>query len=41
MDDLKLVNGWTKSGLRSIAVENSLLRIVVLPEAGGKIWQIT
>jgi len=27
--------------LRAILIENRLLRLVVLPEAGGKIWQIT
>ena len=29
------------SGLRLITVENELLRIQLLPEAGAKIWQIT
>jgi hypothetical protein len=28
-------------GLRSIVLENRLLRVVVLPEAGARIWQIT
>lgn len=28
-------------GIRSLTLENDILRIVVLPEAGGKIWQIT
>jgi hypothetical protein len=41
MEDLKVTNGWTSSGLRTIAVENRFLRILVLPGSGGKIWQIT
>ena len=32
---------WTLHGLRAVVLENSALRVVVLPEAGGKIWQIT
>ena len=28
-------------GLRTIVLENRLLRVAVLPEAGGKVWQIT
>jgi hypothetical protein len=30
----------TVNGLRAIQLENRLLRVVVLPEAGAKIWQI-
>jgi hypothetical protein len=29
------------AGLRTVVIENSLVRIEVLPEVGGKIWQIT
>jgi len=32
---------WSYRGLRAIVLENELLRAVVLPEAGAKIWQIT
>jgi len=32
---------WHYRGLRALVLENSLLRVVVLPEAGAKIWQIT
>lgn len=32
---------WSYRGLRAILLENELLRAVVLPEAGAKIWQIT
>ncbi|MGA8938102.1 MAG: hypothetical protein WB439_02950 [Acidobacteriaceae bacterium] len=28
-------------GLRTIVMENDVVRVVVLPEAGGKIWQIS
>jgi hypothetical protein len=41
MNDLTLSTGWTLHGLRAILLENRFLRLVVLPEAGGKIWQIT
>lgn len=32
--------GATVKGVRAIAMENEFLRLVVLPEAGAKIWQI-
>jgi hypothetical protein len=41
MNDLSLSTAWTLHGLRAIVLENRFLRLVVLPEAGGKIWQIT
>jgi hypothetical protein len=41
MDGLTLTTGSTPQGLRAILLENSLLRLVVLPEAGAKIGQIT
>jgi len=41
MSDLTLSTGWTLHGLHAIILENRQLRIVVLPEAGAKIWQIT
>jgi hypothetical protein len=28
-------------GLRAVVLENNVLRVVVLPEAGARIWQIT
>ena len=31
----------TYQGLRVVTLENNLLKLVILPEAGGKIWQIT
>ena len=41
MPELLLETDWTFRGLRVIALENRFLRIVILPEAGAKIWQIT
>jgi hypothetical protein len=41
MTDLGLSTAWTLHGLRVILLENRWLRLVVLPESGGKIWQIT
>jgi hypothetical protein len=41
MNDLSLSTGWTLHGLRAVVLENRFLRLVVLPEAGAKIWQIT
>ena len=40
MDELLLKSGPPLHGLRTILIENSLVRIVVLPEAGAKVWQI-
>lgn len=38
---VRLSTGWAYHGLNAIILENQLLRIVILPQAGGKIWQIT
>lgn len=35
-----LERGAAVNGLKSLAMENEYLRLVVLPEAGAKIWQI-
>ncbi|HEX6805623.1 MAG TPA: hypothetical protein VF133_18225 [Terriglobales bacterium] len=32
---------WSYRGLPAVVLENNMLRMVVLPEAGAKIWQIT
>ncbi|MFB9280233.1 DUF5107 domain-containing protein [Cohnella cellulosilytica] len=32
---------WTYRGFRAVILENGLLRVVILPELGAKIWQIT
>jgi len=39
--DLSVNADWTYRGLRAVLLENRLLRIVILPELGAKIWQIT
>lgn len=41
MSELILRSGPALHGLHNIVMENSLVRIVVLPEAGARIWQIT
>lgn len=41
MSELTLHSGPSLHGLDTIVIENSLLRVVVLPEAGAKVWQIT
>ena len=41
MDRATLSTGWTLHGLRAMVLENRLLRLVILPEAGAKIFQIT
>jgi hypothetical protein len=40
-ESLSISTDWTLHGLKAIVLENRFLRIVVLPEAGAKIWQIT
>lgn len=41
VNDLTLSTGSILHGLRAIMIENRFLRVMVLPEAGAKIWQIT
>ncbi len=41
MNELRLSTAWTLHGLRAIVLENRFLQLVILPQAGGKIWQIT
>ena len=41
MDELTLSTGRTAHGLRTILLESASLRVVVLPEAGARILQIT
>lgn len=40
-EPLSISTDWTLHGLKVIILENRFLRLVVLPEAGAKIWQIT
>jgi hypothetical protein len=39
--DLSVSTDWSYCGLGAVVLENQHLRIVLLPEAGAKIWQIT
>jgi hypothetical protein len=32
---------WSYRGLRTVVLENRSLRVIILPETGAKIWQIT
>lgn len=41
MTDLCVRSGQSLNSLQSIVLENKFLRVVVLPEAGARIWQIT
>lgn len=41
MSNLTCASDLTMHGLRVVTLENELLRVVVMPEAGAKIWQIT
>jgi len=38
---LRVSTDWSYRGLHTIVLENRLLRLVILPAAGAKIWQIT
>lgn len=40
MSDASIQHGPDVNGLRSLVLENNLLRVTILPEAGAKIWQI-
>lgn len=37
---VRLSSDWSYRGFRALVLENRLLRVVVLPELGGKIWSI-
>ncbi len=41
MSELRVSTDWSYRGLRVVSLENRTLRLVILPEAGAKIWQIT
>lgn len=40
MPELQISSEWSLRGLGAIVFENSLLRVVVLPALGGKVWQV-
>jgi galactose mutarotase-like enzyme len=39
--ELNLNTGWSYHGLSLVTLENSFLRVHIMPQAGGRIWQIT
>ena len=41
MPELSVNTDWTFHGLKTVILENRFLEVVLLPEAGGKLWQIT
>jgi galactose mutarotase-like enzyme len=41
MPDLRVSSDWTYRGLTAVVLENRFLRVVILPQLGGKIYQIT
>lgn len=41
MAELSANTHWTYRGLKTVILENRFLEVVILPEAGGKLWQIT
>jgi hypothetical protein len=41
MPELNISADWSYRGLNTVILENRFLRVVVLPQLGGKIWQIT
>lgn len=38
---VRLSTDWSYCGLDAVVLENRMLRLVILPQAGAKIWQIT
>ncbi|HEX4785774.1 MAG TPA: DUF4432 family protein [Candidatus Sulfotelmatobacter sp.] len=38
---VRVSTDWSFRGLDAVVLENRMLRVVILPQAGGKIWQIT
>jgi hypothetical protein len=39
--EVRVSTDWSYRGLDAVVLENKMLRIVILPAAGAKIWQIT
>jgi hypothetical protein len=39
-DQVRIDTHWRYHGFRAVVVENSQLRLVVLPELGGKLWSL-
>jgi hypothetical protein len=38
---VRVCTDWSYRGLDAVLLENRKLRVVILPQAGGKLWQIT
>lgn len=38
---MRVTDEWTYRGLRALVLSTDELRVVILPELGGKIWQLT
>jgi hypothetical protein len=38
---VRVTDEWSLRGLRALILSNDELRVVILPELGGKIWQLT
>ncbi|HLV85876.1 MAG TPA: DUF4432 family protein [Candidatus Sulfotelmatobacter sp.] len=38
---VRVSTDWSYRGLNAVVLENRVLRLIILPQAGGKIWQIT
>ena len=38
---VRVSSEWSYRGLQALVLENERVRVVVLPELGGKIWQLT
>ncbi len=38
---LDVHDGWSLHGIETVIVENGVLRLVLMPRLGGKIWQLT
>jgi hypothetical protein len=38
---VRLGSDWSFNGVQALVMDNGLLRVVVLPQLGGKVWQVT
>ena len=38
---VRVSTDWSYRGLDAVVLESKLLRVIILPQAGGKVWQIT
>lgn len=40
-DRVRVTTDWSLCGLDTLIIENATVRVVLLPELGGKVWQLT